>query len=146
MARPRSEGLAPVVSVFCAPLRLKQLAHAPGPRLRAEVDPVDQFVPQTLLRADGLRHERAATLGRTIRSLSERVERRGAVEPIWCRVQPCGSAIARPAVLLGPLDHLRSHRVEDHVPEHLSQVRLLLDEKGLEPPPEQVTPSLMLVI
>jgi len=68
-------------------------------------------------------------------------KRRGEVEPIRRRLQSRRGPVARPLVVLGTLHHLRAHRVEHRIAQHLGEVSLLLDEESLEPPLEQMSAS-----
>src|SRR5438552_11194077 len=81
--------------------------------------------------------DRAKVSGRVVRLRqlmvgSERSESGAHVEPHWGGLETGRRAVARPAILFRALDHLGADRVEDNVPQHLGQVRFLLDEKRLE--------------
>ena len=124
-----------------AALRHEHPTYCLRPLLGAEVDAVDELIPEALGRSDHFGDRCPVVLLSEFTVGGELFERRVHVEPRRRGLEPRGSAIARPAIVLGALDHPGSYRVEHGVAEHVPEVRLFLDQLRVEAPAEEMPPS-----
>jgi hypothetical protein len=129
----RSADSALVFRVIRRPrVGLDNRAHPLRPIVGTEVHAVGEQVPQAIGARDPIQDELAISNLGVSMVVAERCERRLDVEPIRCIIDPYCRSIARPTIGLRLLDDSCPNWIEDNVSKDFGEVRLFLDQKGLE--------------